>query len=153
VHPAPSLPSPGPRRKLLLIDDDQAITEVLRLTLGARYDVVVLHQPEQALDVVRQERPDLVLCDIEMPGVDGYGVSHTLAGSPDTASVALMFLTGAYSAGELTARGDRLHGRAGQSKLASIGDILRRVDAEIALSGNLGARREATGLVAFRTPG
>jgi CheY-like chemotaxis protein len=131
----PALPAaPSQRRKLLLIDDDRVITDCLRLTLGGHYDVVVLHQPEQALDVVRQERPDLVLCDVEMPGVDGYGVSRTLAGSPDTAAVALMFLTGAYSAAALAARGGVLHGRAGQSKLAPIGDILRRVDAEIALS-------------------
>ncbi|HEY9109603.1 MAG TPA: response regulator [Roseateles sp.] len=122
-----------PRRKLLLIDDDQVLTDCLRLTLGGRYDVVALHRPEQALDVVRRERPDLVLCDVEMPGVDGYGVSRTLAASPDTAAVALMFLTGAYSTAELAARGGMLDGRAGQSKLAPIGDILRRVDTEISL--------------------
>lgn len=131
----PALPAaPSQRRKLLLIDDDQFITDCLRLTLAARYDVAVLHQAEQALDVVRREQPDLVLCDVEMPGVDGYGVSRTLAFNPDTASVALMFLTGAYSAAELAARGGMLRGRAGQSKLAPIGDILRRVDAEINLS-------------------
>ena len=133
MPPRPALPAAAStqRRKLLLIDDDQAITDCLRLTLGGRYDVVVLHRPEQALDVVRHERPDLVLCDVEMPGMDGYGVSRTLAASPDTAAVALMFLTGAYSTAELAACGGVLHGRAGQSKLAPIGDILRRVDAEI----------------------
>ncbi len=132
--PRPALPVATTQRcKLLLIDDDLVLTDCLRLTLGGRYDVVVLHQPELALDVVRRERPDLVLCDVEMPGVDGYGVSRTLAESADTASVALMFLTGAYSAAELAARGGVLRGRAGQSKLAPIGEILRRVDAEMAL--------------------
>jgi CheY-like chemotaxis protein len=119
------------RRKLLLIDDDRALAEYLQLKLARRYDVVVLHEPLQALAAVRRERPDLVVCDIEMPGLDGYGVSRTLAASPDTASVALMFLTASYSATELLARGGAIEGRPGQSKLAPIDAIVRRVDAEV----------------------
>lgn len=119
------------RRKLLLIDDDQAITDCLCIVLGGRYDVAVLHQPEQALATVRRERPDLIVCDLEMPGMDGGDVARTLAQTPDTASVALMFLTGAYTPAEFSARGDALDGHPGQSKQAPLGDIVARVHAEV----------------------
>ncbi|WP_423595708.1 response regulator [Roseateles sp. MS654] len=120
-----------PRRKLLLIDDDQTITDCLCLVLGGCYDVAVLHQPEQALAAVRRERPDLIVCDVEMPGMGGGEVARALAGTPDTASVALMFLTGAYTPAEFSARGDALDGHPGQSKQAPLVDIVARVHAEV----------------------
>lgn len=122
---------PARQRKLLLIDDDPAITCYLQHVLAHRYEVVVLHESTLAVCTVRRERPDLVVCDIEMPVLDGYGVSRALAECPDTADVALLFFTSAFSAAELHARGNAIAGRPGLSKTAPMDEILCRVDAEV----------------------
>jgi len=124
------MPSPPqPRRKLLVIDDDPVVTQTLSLKLLARYEVVVLHEPTEALATVRRERPDLVVCDVEMPGMTGPAVARTLASCEDTADVSLVFLTGAFSTAELQARGGALEGRPGLSKHAPLREIVSEIEA------------------------
>ena len=61
--------------KTLVVDDDAALQEVLRDVLEAEgYTVVTADDGEQALRQWDEARPDLVLLDIRMPGMDGYEV-------------------------------------------------------------------------------
>ncbi len=83
-----------PRRRVVLIDDDAEIRALVERVLGASgYDVASLGEPLQAVEFVRGQRPDVVLCDISMPGLDGYGVVRALQGDPDTARYPVVFLT------------------------------------------------------------
>src|SRR5262245_63062347 len=59
------------KRKLLIIDDDDAVLEYLRIKLGARYELVLSTDCAHVMELARKERPDLILCDIDMPGMDG----------------------------------------------------------------------------------
>jgi DNA-binding response OmpR family regulator len=61
--------------RILLIDDDRIILEMLDLALSkADYEVVSAGDGEIGLRVFRERRPDLVILDIAMPGIDGYQV-------------------------------------------------------------------------------
>ena len=81
-------------KTLLLIEDDADVrdntAEILEL---AHYRVLKTENGKQGVDAARKEKPDLILCDIMMPELDGYGVLHMLGRSPDTAEIPFIFLT------------------------------------------------------------
>ena len=59
--------------KILLIDDEPDIVRVLSMSLRADgYDVIPAHSGAEGIEVFEKERPDIVLTDIKMPGIDGY---------------------------------------------------------------------------------
>ena len=81
--------------RVLLIDDDEALREVHAELLGAAG-----HQTTQAgtgvtgIEAIRSTRPDLVICDVGMPGMDGYAVLEAVRADPHIASTPFLFLTG-----------------------------------------------------------
>ncbi|GAA4008590.1 response regulator [Hymenobacter fastidiosus] len=81
-------------KTILLIEDNRPgrenTAEILEL---AGYAVVQAADGRQGILAARQQRPDLILCDIMMPGLDGYGVLHILSKDPATAGVPFVFLT------------------------------------------------------------
>ena len=85
---------PEPRRRIAVVEDDAQIRDLVEKTLtSGGYEVVSTGDPTAALALVRNERPDLVLCDIAMPVLDGYGVLKALQSNPDTVTVPVIFLT------------------------------------------------------------
>ncbi len=63
------------KANILVIDDDRVILEMLNLALGkADYEVVSAQDGESGIRVFKEKKPDLVIADIAMPGVDGYQV-------------------------------------------------------------------------------
>jgi CheY-like chemotaxis protein len=63
---------------LLIIDDDMEWTEVLKLFFGGKYEVKVVNSAREALDIARSCRPSVIIVDLVMPSVDGFGVIHRL---------------------------------------------------------------------------
>lgn len=79
------------REKILVIDDSPEITRLLRnVLLQAGYQVVIHNDPEAALSLVKEERPDLVLLDICMPHLDGWEVCRRIR---EVSSVPILMLT------------------------------------------------------------
>jgi len=80
--------------KILVIEDNvdmcQNIASILKL---GRYDVLTSNSGKNGIELVQQNLPDLILCDIMMPELDGYGVLHLLSKDPDTANIPFIFLT------------------------------------------------------------
>lgn len=81
--------------KTILVIEDNAmmrgnIAEILEL---APYQVVQAENGKQGVTLARQTRPDLILCDIMMPELDGYGVLHILGNDPDLAETPFLFLS------------------------------------------------------------
>ena len=75
-----------PARKLIVVEDDEHIRVLVETLLkSAGYSVVSTSQPTEAHELTRRESPDLVLCDIAMPALDGYGVLRELQADPETA--------------------------------------------------------------------
>ncbi|MGH7994505.1 MAG: response regulator [Limisphaerales bacterium] len=72
--------SPRARRKIMLVDDDSAIRQMLaRLLTGEGYDVLLAVSGSEAVQVVRAADIDLVLLDLNMPGMDGWETFEKLA--------------------------------------------------------------------------
>lgn len=82
-------------KRILVIDDDtklrQHYTELLRLE---GYAVTEARNGREGVESARKEVPDLVLCDITMPEMNGHRVLETLRAEPRTAHVPFVFLTG-----------------------------------------------------------
>jgi len=80
--------------KIAVIEDNtdmrENISEILEL---ANYQVVVAENGKAGVDLIRKELPDLVICDIMMPELDGYGVLYYMSKNPETANIPFIFLT------------------------------------------------------------
>lgn len=79
---------------ILLIEDTdemrENISEILQL---AHYKVTTAPNGKMGVQMAQQTHPDLILCDVMMPELDGYGVVHILKSDPDTADIPFIFLT------------------------------------------------------------
>lgn len=81
-------------KKILLIEDNIDIRENTAELLGlAGYDVKTAPNGKIGVDLAIKEQPDLIICDIMMPELDGYGVLHILSKRADTAPIPFIFLT------------------------------------------------------------
>ncbi|MDR3255488.1 MAG: response regulator [Synergistaceae bacterium] len=80
--------------KVLVIDDDEAMLELVRAQLARQYEVITANGGERALRVMKEENPDIILLDIEMPGMDGWETLDRIEDNPATADIPVIFLTG-----------------------------------------------------------
>ena len=71
-----------PATKILIVDDDPLNLEILEELLGDDYDLVTAETGEEALEQAREYRPDVVLLDIMMPGIDGYETCRRMRKMP-----------------------------------------------------------------------
>ncbi|HEY3451780.1 MAG TPA: PAS domain S-box protein [Myxococcales bacterium] len=78
-------PAAGARaRRVLVVEDNLDAAESLREALGfGAHEVAVAHTGPEGLEAARRQRPDVVLCDLGLPGMDGYGVARALRADPD----------------------------------------------------------------------
>lgn len=81
-------------KKILVIEDNlevrENITEILELS---NYEVITAEDGKAGVEIALQQPPDLILCDIMMPGLDGYGVLHLLNKHIETYGIPFIFLT------------------------------------------------------------
>lgn len=113
-------------KKILLVDDDEAVLEFLRAKLGARYDLVTTTEGDAVMRLALQARPDLIVCDIDMPEVDGGDISATLYGDDRTRFIPVLFFSALVPTKD-TRRGE-VGGRPAISKSAPIEDIIARIE-------------------------
>jgi len=79
---------------VLVIEDEAPIRNNLSRLLSAEgYDVIAAADGAGGIAAARDRRPDLIVCDIRMPQVDGYKVLAALRDDPGTAAIPLIFLT------------------------------------------------------------
>ena len=80
--------------RVLIIDDEAPIRLLCRVNLEAE-GLEVLEAPDgpSGLDVAREQRPDVILLDVMMPGLDGWRVAENLLEDPVTRDVPVVFLT------------------------------------------------------------
>lgn len=77
-----------------MIDDDRLIRYLLELHLGkAGYDVFCAEDAVAGGHMVLERAPDLILCDVEMPYMDGYEFVSALRADPATSAIPVVFLT------------------------------------------------------------
>lgn len=80
--------------KILVIEDEIFIREnLIELLEIEGFEAQGAENGVEGVQLVQQEPPDLILCDVMMPELDGYGVLETLRQDPATAKIPFMFLT------------------------------------------------------------
>lgn len=83
----------GGKATLLLVDDQSINIQILYRAFTADYHVLMATSGSQALDICSNRPPDLILLDIEMPGMDGFEVCSKLKLNPDTQEIPVIFVT------------------------------------------------------------
>jgi putative two-component system response regulator len=83
----------GQRHIVMLVDDDETILTMGREILEDRYTMYPIPSGQQFFDILEKVTPDLILLDIEMPGMDGYQVIMRLKRDAVTAEIPVIFLT------------------------------------------------------------
>lgn len=82
------------KKKILVVEDDHLIRScMVELLCMEGFDAAGAGDGTEAVTQAREQRPDLILCDILLPGVDGYGVLNQIRQSPETAGIRFAFLT------------------------------------------------------------
>lgn len=80
--------------RILVIEDDEAIRENLALLLDATgYEVLEASDGEAGLAIATSTQPDLIICDIRMPKMDGFKVAEVIRKTPATKMIRFIFLT------------------------------------------------------------
>ena len=120
------------KKKILIIEDQAPMRRNIALLLEiAGYEVFSAENGRLGVEAVRQHRPDLVLCDVMMPELDGHGVVQILRSDKETETIPFIFLT---------AKGDRMDMRVGMNfgaddyltKPVLLDDLLAAVQARLA---------------------
>lgn len=89
-------------KKILVVDDDADVAKLLKSKLDAlaRYDVMTAAGGKIAWALVQSQQPDLVVCDIDMPDMDGPSVANAMEGKEVTRNIPIIFLSSLISAKE-----------------------------------------------------
>lgn len=84
----------GKEQKILIVDDNRDNLEILRAYLESRgYTIVEAPDGQSALVKMEEEKPNLVLLDVMMPGMDGWQVCRTIKNHPDYGNIRVVMVT------------------------------------------------------------
>src|ERR1051325_5713619 len=94
-------------KRILIIEDHEQMRENLSIMLQMEgFEVIWAQNGRRGIELARSAAPDLILCDVMMPEIDGYGVLESLRAEPDTATIPFIFLT---------AKGEKVDQRTGMN--------------------------------------
>ena len=95
----------GPE-KIMIVEDEEGTRETWQeFFQGSGYDVFGAGDGQQALDMIRMNRPDIVLLDLRLPGLDGYQVCQRLKSDPLTSEIPVIMITAFLTGASDTVRG------------------------------------------------
>lgn len=124
-------------KKIVVIEDNKAVRENIEEILElAGYEVISAPNGKKGVEMVSKEAPDLIVCDIMMPELDGFGVLHMLSKNPKTSTIPFIFLT---------AKADRLDMRKGMEMGAD--DFIAKPFDDIELLNAISTRLKKTQLL------
>lgn len=83
----------GTRKKIMIVDDSPLVLRNIKIMLEENYDIFLAPSGEKALELIPKKRPDLVLLDYEMPGMDGKTVFEKMLKNDYMKMIPVIFLT------------------------------------------------------------
>ncbi len=120
---------------LLVIEDEAPLrANLVRILTAEGYRVIAAADGDEGVRRVREDRPDVVFCDILMPRLDGYGVLASLRSRPETAALPFIFLTASADKDDL-ARGLQSGANDYVTKPFKIADLLAAVRRRLPTEG------------------
>jgi DNA-binding response OmpR family regulator len=125
---------------ILIVEDDASIARLLSLSLErSGYSVIWASDGNDGLAQARAARPDLILLDVMMPGMDGFQVLRSLKQQPTTRTIPVIMLT-AQSDGRSVLNGIDGGAEAYLSKPIDFSDLIQRIDRWVRHRATLAAR-------------
>ena len=80
--------------QIMIVDDEAAVQQMMELVLKeGGYEPIVAGSGEQALEILQDAAPDLIIVDVMMPGMDGIELCGEIRNNPDTQSIPIIILT------------------------------------------------------------
>ena len=116
------------KKCILLIDDDETVLAYLVPKLSKLYEVVSTSDPRKAAALARTQLPDVILCDIDMPGMSGGDVANELGNDSLTARIPFLYLTDLVSPEEARDLDGHVGGKPGIAKRAPMAELVRRIE-------------------------
>ncbi len=124
-------------KKIVLVEDNPDVRETTQEILElADYKVATAASGKKGVELAKSEKPDLIICDIMMPDLDGYGVLRILSKNPDTSNVPFIFLTAKSEKSDIR-KGMNLGADDYITKPFEEGELLEAIDIRLRKSENL----------------
>src|ERR1700687_2544542 len=80
--------------RVLVVDDDEALRRLMRLELSGTYEIIESGEPEQALALALEKKPDAILLDLRMPKYSGYELLQTFTSFSRTQMIPVIIVSG-----------------------------------------------------------
>ena len=81
-------------KKVLVVDDEVSVRMFIKKALGKGYVVLEATNGEEAIGLAQNKKPDIILLDIMMPGIDGLSACHVIKENINTKNIPVIMLTG-----------------------------------------------------------
>lgn len=89
---------------LLVIDDNPEFLKLLKMLLSDEFDLILCTSAEEGLSILKEKNPDLVLCDVQMPGMDGFTFANKVKDDESTKHIPIILVT-ALAGAEMLSEG------------------------------------------------
>ncbi len=89
------------KRKILVVDDDPDTVELIAANLSEKYKCIKAFNGKEAIDRAGKEKPDLIILDAMMPGIDGWQVLHILKRRALTRDIPVLMCTARQTVGDV----------------------------------------------------
>ena len=119
------------KKKILIVDDEEAFTRVVKTNLKSVYNVKVENQGNRVCDVVRDFNPDLILMDVMMPDVDGCQVTKELKECPFCKDIPVVFVTALVGKSKAADKKTMVNDYACIAKPVSLEDLTACIEANV----------------------
>ena len=119
------------QQKILVVDDDLRLQRLMELSLQrAGYQIIAATTGEEGVEKVRTEKPDLVLMDVLMPGIDGFETTRRIRQLPEGRHLPIIFLS---ALDEMDAKVRALRGGGSDyvTKPVKVGELLARIEVQL----------------------
>ena len=119
----------GQKARIVVVDDEQTICEFSQAILErtGKFDVRTFTDSEKGWESIKSEPPDLLLLDVDMPGLDGGDLAKRLESLPTTRAVSVVFLT-ALIRKEEEAEQERIQRHYFLAKPISANELIERIE-------------------------
>lgn len=114
--------------KILIVDDEKEIVKILQKTFVKEgFEVLTAFNGEECLEHAEKERPNLILIDIHMPGMDGGTVVQNLKSKEETKDIPFIYLTGLITEKEVSGLKGMMAEKRFLSKQSDLEEIVKKV--------------------------
>ena len=118
------------KKRILIIDDENNLTKIMKRNLErtGRYEVRTENEGSQSIAAAKEFKPNVILLDVLMPGMDGGDVAYQLSNDEDTKNIPIVFLTALVNKSEVETGGSVIAKRVFIAKPVDIEELIATIE-------------------------